>query len=85
MKVYVLVHEYQFDSGECGLETYVYDSLEKAQKELEKFVKDAEISWDEFFDTDYEKEQNEIRAAFFETGEYCYNHENITIYERDVL
>lgn len=84
MKVYVLVHEYQFDSGEYNLEIYVYDSLEKAQKELKKLVEEYETCWEERFDTNYEKEQNEISATFFECEGYLYNHETMFIHEREV-
>lgn len=82
--VYVLVHEYQFDSGECGMDVEVFEDLEQAQQRMKEIANDSEISWDECFDTNYEKEDDELRATFWESGEYCYNHENITIFQREV-
>lgn len=84
MKVYVLVHEWQFDSGENGMEVEVFENLTKAQKRKTEIEENCKITWDEFFDTNYELEENENVATFYECGEYCYNHENIFVYERIV-
>lgn len=84
MKVYVLVHEWQLDRGEAGMEVEVFENLAKAQKRKTELEEDCKITWDEFFDTNYELEKNETSITFYECGEYCYNHENINIYEKDI-
>lgn len=82
--VYVLVHEYQFNDGECGIDVEVFEDLEQAQKRMKEIANDSEISWDECFDTNYVKDAGDMSIDFYECGNYNYNHETITIFQREV-
>lgn len=77
MKVYVLTHEYQFDNGVYSLEVYVYDSLEKAQKELKRIYTD---SLDEREQENYTLSENCLVYEYNDFDKVIYK-----IVEREVL
>ena len=80
--VYVVVEEWQFDSGEFGQSIEVFSNLESA-KEWKKHLSNlAKMDFDYFSEID--EEDNEMHYAIWEKGEYCYNHTSITIYLREI-
>ena len=81
--VYVVVQEYQLDSGENELEVIgVYDTIEKAKDVLEKLKEISLNWWKSNFGDNYTIEESNTSVCIFETDEYCYNHERIIIFER---
>ena len=87
MEVYVLVVSWQFDSGECGEYCHVYETIEKAKAAMEHEIK---LAKQDFRDAGIEDVETSGYAAgdcswsIWEEGEYCYNHEDINIYCREV-
>ena len=80
MKVYVYVHEWQFDSGDCGMETRVFDTVEKAKKQQMADYAPSLVDFQDRFGKDcVEVEKTPLTTSVFERGEYCYNHENFVI------
>lgn len=81
---YVLVQEYQFDSGAHELEVIgVYETLEEAKEHQERLVNESELWWKENYGEDcYKKESGDNSITFYESDNYCYNHENIVIFAR---
>lgn len=82
-EVYVLVQSWQFDSGECGEEVYVFDTLEKAQKRFEKEIKWAREDMEAAV-SNMKEEKDDMSYSVYEEGEYCYNHIDLIIYKRKV-
>ena len=85
MTVYVLSVVWQRDSGECGSETTVYSTIEKANKE---FLKEIKLACNDFADLETESTPlatGDMSWSIWESGEYCYNHIDINIYQREVL
>ena len=81
-KVYVVLNEWQFDSGECGSEVEVFSNLEKAQ-EWKKYLSDlAKNDFNSFSEID--EEDKEMHYVICEKSEYCYNHIVITVYEKQI-
>lgn len=83
MEVYVLVHSYQFDSGDCSEQVVVFDSLSKAIKLLKKLKKEAKRYFKETYG-DIEEGKTDMSYSVWEQENYCYNHEDITIYQREI-
>lgn len=85
-KVYVLVDSWQFDSGEVGEEIEVFDTFEKAQEEFKKRIKTARQEMNGMFDSDEieETDPDVMSFSIFEKEEYCYNHIDINIYEKEI-
>ena len=85
-EVYVLVHEWQFDTGETGIVVRVYDSLEKAKEQLDIEYEFAKKEWStELFPDSWNVESSDMSFSFWESDEYCYNHETFTIFQREVM
>lgn len=83
-KVYVLTIIWQFDSGDCGTDVYVYDTLEKAQRHLAYEIEECR---NDFKDIDSEETKyvdGDMCWSIWESGEYCYNHMDISIWESEV-
>jgi len=81
-EVYVVVEEWQFDSGDCGETVEVFSNLESA-KEWKKYLSNlAKNNFNSFSEIDEEDE--EMHYVICEKGEYCYNHTTITIYQREI-
>ena len=82
--VYVLTVGWQFDTGECGNRVGAYDTIEKAQAQMEKEIKCAKT---DFSDMDTEEDDyvdGDMSWSIWEKGEYCYNHCDIEIREVEV-
>jgi hypothetical protein len=80
---YVLVQEYQFDSGEHELEVIgVYKTLKEAKEHQERLVNESELWWKNYYEGEYCKESGDNSITFYESDNYCYNHENIIIFAR---
>jgi hypothetical protein len=84
MKVYILLWESQFDSGCCDQEVYVFDSLEKAKERMRTCAECIIDCWEKDFDGDIETNETEMSFEIYESGEYCYNHETLSIHEKEV-
>lgn len=82
MEVYVVVVSWQMDSGECGQTVDVYETLEDAKKKLAIEKESAMVGFDGLDLTIYE---SDMAISIYEKEEYCYNHCDITIYQRDIL
>lgn len=86
MEIYVVVESWQYDDGDCGEQVNVYNSLEQARKHLDELVLETRITFQgRILDGSYTIEEDDMWFTCYETGEYCYNHYNATIYQRDVL
>ena len=84
MEVYVLTVVWQFDSGETGSYVHVYDDIEKAKRQMKLEIK---IAKEDFRNIDYEHSdyaEGDCSWSIWESGNYCYNHEDINIYCREV-
>lgn len=81
MMVYVVVHNWQFDSGETGEQVDVFSTAKKALNYMDKLILEVRNNTPE----DY-VEDNGSKWCYsrYEEGEYCYNHEDITVYEREI-
>lgn len=84
-EVYVVVYSYQYDSGETGEQVYVYDSFEKAKQTMKDiYVGVIPYYRERFGKGNYVEEKDEMWISLYKNGEYAYNHDNITIYQREV-
>lgn len=87
-KVFVIVKEWQYDTGENGLEVCgVYSNYKKAKEKFDSEVKDAQIDFgydakNAGDDTTVELCENSF--SIYETGEYCYNHIDIFMTEEKI-
>ncbi len=81
-KVYVVVEEHQFDSGDCGESVEVFSNLENAKLWKKCLSNLAKKDFNCFSEIDEEDE--EMYYVICEKGEYCYNHITITIYEKEI-
>ena len=84
MKVYVVVEDWQFDDGECGTETYVFETLAQAQGQMGGLSLDIKKVFENNFKDNYDVDKNDMSVSYYESGEYCYNHHNVAIYEREI-
>ena len=75
---YVVIHEYQYDSGDNGLECWIFQELIEAQRKMKE---EAQISKQCMLDnvSDIEECESDMVYSVYEEGAYCYNHENIII------
>ena len=84
-KVYVLTVEYQYDSGENGMEFMVFKKYENAVERFDQEVKKAKLDF-ENVTSDSEIEITNVGEnkhwTIFENGAYSYNHINIKLVAR---
>ena len=85
MKAYVVINNWQCDSGECGLGCLgVYDTFEKAQKVFEKEMQTARIDFG-YLETEEDEYKKGYRSwSIWEKEEYCYNHIDLKIIEKEI-
>ncbi len=84
MTVYVLTVVWQFDSGETGNYVHVYDSLEKAQAQMKLEIKIARNDMSGYDIEETNLVDGDMSYSIWERENYCYNHEDINIYQREV-
>ena len=85
-KVFVCVDDWQFDSGDTGCEVKVFAELEKALEWLKNAKSDAISDICGFLNADeIESEEGDRAFSIWEEGEYCYNHIDLTILEKEIL
>ena len=83
-EVYVLVKSWQYDSGECGSDVYVFGTLENAKKRLKQEIIWAKQDMQQAV-SDIAEDKDDMSYSVYEDGEYCYNHIDITIYQREIM
>jgi len=84
MEVFVLTVVWQMDSGECGSELAVFDSIDKAQKEFKKEIKKAKQDFKQL-DTEHTPlADGDMSYSIWEREEYCYNHIDINIVQTSI-
>ena len=83
MQVYVLVESWQYDSGDCGEEVYVYSNLGSAMTQFKELQKQATKDMPDYVSDNYC--EGDLSWSRYEDGEYCYNHYDIAIYIRDII
>lgn len=84
-RVFILIDSWQCDSGDVGQEVLVYSDFDQANKEMKKRIKQAKK---DFKDMDTQEDSycdGDMQWSIWERDNYCYNHIDITIYEREVL
>ena len=84
MVVYVLSIVWQFDSGECGSDVLVYDSIEKAEKQLKREIKNAKKDMAHFDIDETQFVDGDMSYSIWEKENYCYNHIDIAVTESQV-
>lgn len=84
-EIYVLVNEWQFDSGELGQDVLVFDTFEKAKTEMKKLVKQAQKDMKDYQHMKDDYTDSCMSWAIWEMENYCFNHISITIYQREIL
>ena len=82
--VYVLTVIWQRDSGECGDTVAVFQNIDSAQAKMEQEMKDARTDFSDLDTEETEYSDGDMGWSIWETGEYCYNHCDITIREMEV-
>lgn len=83
MQVYVLVESWQYDSGDCGEEVYIYSNLGSAMTQFKSLMKQATEDMPDYVSDNYC--EGDLSWNRYEDGEYCYNHYDIAIYIRDII
>ena len=84
MTVYVLSVVWQRDSGECGNDVVVYENVEHALKALKNEMTFARKDFSDLDTEETDYTDGDMSWSIWETGEYCYNHCDITITECEV-
>ncbi len=82
--VFVLTHTWQVDSGDFGTETFVFGTIEKAEKKFKSLMKKAKK---DFKDLDTEQDhyvKGDMTWSIWEKEEYAYNHIDLIISEKEV-
>lgn len=82
--VYVLTVNWQRDSGECGSAVAVYSTIERANKAFLQEIKDARKDFSDLETEESGLIQGDMSWSIWEKDEYCYNHCDISIWEREV-
>lgn len=84
MRVYVYTCVWQFDSGDTGMETRVFECVDDAQDLMEEVIVSCrqEMKHFEVEETNYVR--GDMSWSIWEKENYCYNHIDITIVEREV-
>lgn len=83
--VYVVIKNWQRDSGDCGLECIgVYKDFEYAQKVLESEMKVAKEDFSYLNTEEDDYAYGDMCWSIWEEGEYCYNHIDLKIVEKEV-
>ena len=82
--VYVLIVTWQRDSGECGTDVMIYNSIESAEKAFKHEIELARIDFNDLDTEEDELVDGDMSWSIWEKGEYCYNHCDIAILEREV-
>ncbi len=83
-EIYVLVHTWQYDVGETGQKVLCFDSLRKAIKAMKESFEQVQDYYEERFGNNYDVDKDDMSISVYESGEYCYNHDDIIIYQREV-
>ena len=84
MTVYVVVEEWFLDDSGEGLNTYVYDSLEKAQKKMNQLLTDFQFEYADCIRDNWEYNKGEKTGCWFREGEYAYDHFSVEIHTEEV-
>lgn len=80
--VYLIINEWQYDSGEHGLDVIAFKNYDTA---LEQYYKDVDMAKCDFENvtSNYEEEESDYDDAkvftIYENGEYCFNHINVKL------
>lgn len=83
--VYVVVCSWQRDCGECGTDVIgVYSSFERAKLAMENEMKMARSYFEDLETEESEYVDGDMSWSIWEEGEYCYNHDDILIIEKEV-
>ena len=80
--VFVLVEEWQYDSGDYGQEIFVYNDFENVMERFKSLMKQAKKDLPDYVSDDYC--EGDLSWNRYEENEYCYNHYTLTIYIREV-
>lgn len=84
MEVFVLTTVWQCDSGDCGQDIRVFNNLEDAQKVLKQKMEEAREDFS-YLDTEEDEfKDGDMSWSIWESQEYCYNHIDLVIYQREV-
>ena len=84
MEVYVLTIVWQRDSGDFGSDTKVFSSFERAQQEMEIQMESARFDFDDLDTEEDDYVEGDMSWSIWESGEYAYNHCDITIKQCEV-
>lgn len=82
--IYVLTVVWQRDSGDCGSSVNAYSTIEKANKAFLQEIKDARQYFSDLETEETGLAMGDMSWSIWEKDEYCYNHCDITIWEREV-
>ena len=85
MKIYLVIDEWQYDSGENGLDIQAFKNYKNAEKELNAQMKMAIVDFKNVTDNCDVEATNvgeNKHWSIFENGAYCYNHINIKLVTR---
>lgn len=81
MKIYVLVEDWVCDSGESGINTTCFSTIEKARdcmrNESQQYKNQEDYSYDKF-------EEGENSFSAYVDGNYCIEHTDFNIYENEL-
>lgn len=84
MKVYVVAIVWQRDSGENGVNVETFDTIEKAQTYFKGEMVNARLDFSDLECEESEYADGDMSWSCWETGEYCYNHIDLVIYEKEL-
>ena len=85
MMTYVLLVSWQRDSGDCGNEVKVFSTFEKATDALLDEMNAARVDFSDIHETEEDNyHEGDMSWSIWEKEEYCFNHCDIIIFEREV-
>ena len=84
MIVYVYINSWQMDSGDCGENVKVFTHLEDALNMLKDDMVEARQNMEHLDTEETDYHEGDFSWSIWEEGEYCYNHIDLTVYQREV-
>ena len=82
-EVYVLIESNQTSDGDSWQTCEVFADLDSAQKAMKKAIRKARREM-KCYDTEEDYTEGDMTYSIYESGEYCYNHIDICVFQREV-
>ena len=84
MKIYIVLEEWAYDTGDSGQMVWAYDTKEKAKERLNALYELDKKEMEERVGDSCNYESTETSFQLWQSGYYDQNHISVSIFEREV-